>query len=175
MRKQWCHNHKTWISDNWKRLHVMVRWVIFHVVPYIRRSLHLKNTRGSLQSRIHCSNSETLVRFCVGLVSNIMVTFHGQFLQGTMWTGWIIRYIVGSKGYFQRTAEFFKVKMSSFTQLELFSYGLKSIKMDLNIIHGQYNHQSWTTLNHSSVLETRVRNRFPPPTSLKSTSSRGMV
>jgi hypothetical protein len=25
MRKQWCHNHKTWISDNWKRLHVMVR------------------------------------------------------------------------------------------------------------------------------------------------------
>jgi hypothetical protein len=40
------------------------------------------------------------------------------------------------------------------------------MKMNVNIVDGQYNHQIWTSLNHSSVLETRVRNRFPPPTSL---------
>jgi hypothetical protein len=25
MCKGWCHDHKTWTSDNWKRIHVMVR------------------------------------------------------------------------------------------------------------------------------------------------------
>jgi hypothetical protein len=25
IHKQWCHNHKTWISDNWKHARDMVR------------------------------------------------------------------------------------------------------------------------------------------------------
>jgi hypothetical protein len=25
MRKRWCHDHKTWTSDNWKRARDMVR------------------------------------------------------------------------------------------------------------------------------------------------------
>jgi hypothetical protein len=25
IRKRWCHNHKTWTSDNWKRARDMVR------------------------------------------------------------------------------------------------------------------------------------------------------
>jgi hypothetical protein len=25
MRKQWCCSHKTWTSDNWKRVHYMIR------------------------------------------------------------------------------------------------------------------------------------------------------
>jgi hypothetical protein len=25
MQKRWCHNHKTWISDNWKCTHDVVR------------------------------------------------------------------------------------------------------------------------------------------------------
>jgi hypothetical protein len=55
-----------------------------------------------------------------------------------------------------------------FTQLELFSRGLKSMKVNFNIYPGQHNHRIWTSLNHSGQFwRLRVRNRFPPPTSLK--------
>jgi hypothetical protein len=50
--KRWCHDHKTWTSDNWKRACDMVRWVILHAIPYIRKSLRLEYTQGSLQSGI---------------------------------------------------------------------------------------------------------------------------
>jgi hypothetical protein len=39
-----------------------------------------------------------------------------------------------------------------FTQLELFSHGLKSMKVNFNIFPGQHNHQIWTSLNHSGQL-----------------------
>jgi hypothetical protein len=74
MCKGWCHDHKTWTSDNWKRIHVMVRWVILHTVPYIRKSLHLESTQGSIQSGMSGSNSETHGRFCNGLGSNMEVS-----------------------------------------------------------------------------------------------------
>jgi hypothetical protein len=81
-----CHGHKTWTSDKWKWSHDMVRWVGLHAVPYIRKSLHLENTQGSLQSGVHGSNSKTWGRFCDGLGSNIVIqysvgpiiTLHGQ-------------------------------------------------------------------------------------------------
>jgi hypothetical protein len=47
------------------------------------------------------------------------------------------------------------------TQLEVFSNGLKSMKVNFSIFPGQHNEPI------CSVLETSVRNRFPPPTSLK--------
>jgi hypothetical protein len=53
--------------------------------------------------------------------------------------------------------QFPKTKVLPFTQLELFSHGLKSMKMNFSI----FPEPLW------SVLETRVRNRFPPPASLK--------
>jgi hypothetical protein len=59
MRKRWCHDHKSWASDNWKRARDMARWVVLHAVPYIRKSLRLENTRGSLQTGMPRSNSET--------------------------------------------------------------------------------------------------------------------
>jgi hypothetical protein len=34
------------------------------------------------------------------------------------------------------------------TQLELFSHGLKSMKVNFNMFPGQHNHQILTTLNH---------------------------
>jgi hypothetical protein len=37
----------------------IVRWVILHAIPYIRKCLHFENTHGSLQSGIPCYNSET--------------------------------------------------------------------------------------------------------------------
>jgi hypothetical protein len=60
MRKRWCHDHKTWTSDKWKRARHMIRWVVLHV-RYIRKSLRLENTQGSLQSGIPDSNSETMI------------------------------------------------------------------------------------------------------------------
>jgi hypothetical protein len=58
--------------------------------------------------------------------------------------------------------------MPPFTQMELFGNSLKSMKVN-------FQHLPWPAqlpdLNITeplwSVLETRVRNRFPPPTSLK--------
>jgi hypothetical protein len=36
-----------------------------------------------------------------------------------------------------------------FTQMGLFSHGLKSMKLNFNIFPGQHNHHSWTSLNYS--------------------------
>jgi hypothetical protein len=33
MRKRWCHDHKTWTPDNWKRMRDMASWVVLHAVP----------------------------------------------------------------------------------------------------------------------------------------------
>jgi hypothetical protein len=41
------------------------------------------------------------------------------------------------------------------------------MKVNFSIFPGQHNHQIGTSMNHWSVLETRMRNGFPPPTSLK--------
>jgi transposase-like protein len=65
--------------------------------------------------------------------------------------------------------QFSKTTMPPFTELELFSHSLKCMKVNFNIFPGQHNQQISTNITEplSSVLETRVRNRFPPPTSLK--------
>jgi hypothetical protein len=60
--------------------------------------------------------------------------------------------------------QFSKTTVSPFTQLELFSHGLKSMKVNFNIFPGpDFNiiEPFW------SVFETRLRNRFPPPASPK--------
>jgi hypothetical protein len=51
------------------------RWVVLLAVAYIRRSLRLENTQGSLQSGMPGSNSETRGRFCDWLGSSIMVQY----------------------------------------------------------------------------------------------------
>jgi hypothetical protein len=80
------YDHKTWTSDNWNHARDMVRWVVLHAAPYIRKSIRSENTQGSLQSRIPGSNNETQGRFPDGLDSNIVVqhsvgtiiTLHGR-------------------------------------------------------------------------------------------------
>jgi hypothetical protein len=71
MRKRLCHDHKTWTWDNWNR----AREVVLHAAPYVRKSLRLEDTQGSLQSGVPGSNTETQGRFCGGLGSNIMVQY----------------------------------------------------------------------------------------------------
>jgi hypothetical protein len=42
---------------------------------------------------------------------------------------------------FQKKGAVFQDEMTPFTHLELFSHGLKSMKVNLNIFPGQHNHQ----------------------------------
>jgi hypothetical protein len=67
MHKWWCHDHKIWTSDNWKRMCDMVRWVVLHVVPYIRKSLGLENTQGGLTIWNAWFQQWDMGRFCDGL------------------------------------------------------------------------------------------------------------
>jgi hypothetical protein len=58
--------------------------------------------------------------------------------------------------------------MPPFTPLELFSHCLKSMKVNFNSFSGQHNQQILNIIEPlEPVLEIRVRNRFPLPTSLK--------
>jgi hypothetical protein len=61
-------------------------------------------------------------------------------LEGSTCTGWVITCITWSRRYFRTTMQFSKTPMSPFTQLELFSRGLKNIKANFNIFPGQHNH-----------------------------------
>jgi anion-transporting ArsA/GET3 family ATPase len=75
VHKWWCHDHTTRTSDNCKCLRDMIRRVVLHTVPYIRKHLCLENIQEILQSRMPGSNSETWGSFCNGLGSNIMVQY----------------------------------------------------------------------------------------------------
>jgi hypothetical protein len=77
-----------------------------------------------------------------------LLPFMAELLQESTWTGWVIRCIPWSRRYFRTTMQFSKMTMLPFTQLELYSHGFKSMKVNF-IFPGQYNHQIWTSLNHS--------------------------
>jgi hypothetical protein len=146
MHKRWCHNHKTWTPDNWKRSRDIIRWVVFHAVPYIRKSLCLENSQGSLQSGTPNSNRETWGRGSVMIWTAILLysvhpitTLHGRITSKEYVD------ILGNQVhpmikiiFKKKTMQFSKMTMLPFTQPELFSYGFE-----------QHNHQIWTSLNHS--------------------------
>jgi hypothetical protein len=117
MRKLWCHNHKTWTSDNLKCVRDVVRWVVLHTVPYIRKSLHLENTQESQQTRMPDSNSGTWGRFCDGLDSNTVVYCWSHYYHSlpnyceSTWAGWVIRCIPWYRRYFWTTMQFSKMIM----------------------------------------------------------------
>jgi hypothetical protein len=77
MRKGWCHDHKSWTSDNLETREWYGQMNLLHALPYIRRKcLRLENTQVSLQSGMPNSNSETRRKLCDGLGSNIMVQYY---------------------------------------------------------------------------------------------------
>jgi hypothetical protein len=79
------HDHKTWTSDNWKRV-IWSDELSFTLFLTSGRVLHLENSQGSPQSGSALSNSEKRGRFCDGLGSNIIaqysvgpiITLHGR-------------------------------------------------------------------------------------------------
>jgi hypothetical protein len=48
--KRWCHDHRTWTSENRKRARDAFGWVVLHTVLYIRKSLRLENSQRSLNA-----------------------------------------------------------------------------------------------------------------------------
>jgi hypothetical protein len=145
-----CHDHKTWTSDNWKRARDMVRWVALHAVSYIRKSLRLENAQGSLQSGMTGSNCETRGRFCDVLSSNItvqysvgpIITLHGRITARE----YVDRLDNRAHPVIQTrtTMQFSKTTMPPFVQLELFSHGFNSMKVNFSIFSGQHTHQILT-------------------------------
>jgi hypothetical protein len=75
------HFHKNclkWASQ------VMVIWVVLHSVPYIRESLRLENTQGSLRS---CSVMVWAVISWYSILLVPLLSFMAKLLQGSTWTG----------------------------------------------------------------------------------------
>jgi hypothetical protein len=174
MRKLLYHDHKT-LSNNWKRACDMVRWVVLHVVPYIRKSLRLENTLGSLQCGMPASKNETrggsmmvgTAISCFLLVP--LLFFMDELLQGSAWTGWIIRCIPWSRSYFlpNNDAVFQDDNVPIYTAGTVYSWSEQH--------EGELQHRPWPAqlpdLNIAeplwSVSETRMMNRSLPPISLK--------
>jgi hypothetical protein len=96
-----------------------------------------------------------------------IITLCGQITSKEYMDSWVIRCILWSNCYFWTTMQFSKKTMLPFTQLELFNHDLKSKKGSFNIFPGQHSPRLDITEPLCSVLESRMRNRFPPPTSLK--------
>jgi hypothetical protein len=67
MCKRWCHDHKTWTSDNRKRARDMVRGVVLHALPYSFEHSRKPTIRTPV------SKIEILGRFYDAFGSNIMV------------------------------------------------------------------------------------------------------
>jgi hypothetical protein len=112
-----------------------------------QEELRLENVQGSLQSRI--SGSVPTVkygrRFCDGLVSNIVVqcsvgpiiTLHGRITARE----YVDRLGNQVHPMIQTAMQFSKTTVPPPTQLELFSHGLKSMKVNFSIFPDQYNLQ----------------------------------
>jgi hypothetical protein len=71
--ERWCHDQKTWTSDNWKRM-IWSDESFFTLCPTLGR-VYVWRTSGSLQSGMPGCNSETQGRFCDGVGSNIVVQY----------------------------------------------------------------------------------------------------
>jgi hypothetical protein len=137
-RKLWCHECKTWTSYNRKRARDMVRRVVLDAIAYIRTSLRFENNHGSLTIRSawyqQWNTGQAISWYSVGPI----ITLQVKLLQGSAWTGWVTRCIPWSRCYFRTRMEFSKKTMSPVTQLELFSRGLKSIKMKFSMFSGHH-------------------------------------
>jgi hypothetical protein len=102
----------------------------FNAFPYIRRSLSLENTEGSLQSGLPGYKSKTRGRFCDGLGSNIMVqhsvrpiiVLHGR-ITARKYVDRLGNHVHSMiQTLFPNNVVDLKKPMASFAQLELLSH-----------------------------------------------------
>jgi hypothetical protein len=111
-----------------------------HAVPYIRKSVRLENTQGSLKSRMPRLNVETLGRFCDSLGSNTVVqysfgpiiTLHGRITAREYMDRLGNQVHSMIQMLFPKDDAVFQDDSAPFTQLELSSHGLKCMKVKFN-------------------------------------------
>jgi hypothetical protein len=159
MHKQWCHDHKTWTSDNQTTGNA---WY-----GQVSRPSHCSLLQEESTSGKHPRKPTIWNAWFQQWNTGIVLWWFGQHYHGTvfclshyypswpnyckgvrMWTGWVIMCIPRYRRYLRTTTQFSKATVPQFTQLKLFSRGLKSMKVDFDIFSGQQNHQIWTSLNH---------------------------
>jgi hypothetical protein len=100
---------------------------------------------------------------CHGILLVTLLPFMAKSVQRSAWTGWVIRCILWSRHYFW-TTQFSRTTMPPFTQLELSWFE-----------EHESEHLPWPAQSPDliitepfwSVLDTRMRSWFQPPTSLK--------
>jgi hypothetical protein len=157
-------------TGNWKRASDMVRWVILHAVPYIRKSLRLENTQENLQSRMPGSESERRGRFFDGLGSNIVVQYSVGPIITLRGPNTAREYVDGLDNQVHPIIlPLFSNNDAVFQDdnAPTHSHGLKSVQVNFTIFPSQHT-QDFNIIDPLwSVLETGVRNRFPSPTCLK--------
>jgi hypothetical protein len=153
----------------------MVRWVVLHAIPNIRKSLLLENTQGSLQSRMPGPNSETWGRFCDGSGSNTVVQYSAGPIITLHVRNTTREYVDRLGNQVHPMIQMLFPNNDAVFQEENFPIHIAgSFQSWFEEHEGELQHLPWpaqpSDLNITeplwSVLETRVRNRFPPPTSL---------
>jgi hypothetical protein len=144
MRKRWCHDHKTWISDNQTTGKARETWSDESSFTLFPTSLTICVWRISKEAY----NPENLVPTVKHGGTSVMVwtaiswysigpilTLHGQITARE----YVER--LGNQAHpmirtlFPKNDAVFQV-----AQLELFNHGLKSMKVNFNIFPGQHNH-----------------------------------
>ncbi|PNF41537.1 hypothetical protein B7P43_G12318 [Cryptotermes secundus] len=136
----------------------------------------MKNTQGSLQSGRPSTNSETRGRFCGGLGSNIVI----QYSVGPIM---ILHGQIAAREYLDRLGnQVHPMIQTSFPQKDAVSqddnvpiHTAGTVQLWFEEHEGELQHLPWSAqpqdLNITeplwSVLETKLRNRFLPPTPLK--------
>jgi hypothetical protein len=184
-RMQWCHDHKIWISDNWKQHMIWSDELSFTLFPTAGRVYVWKTPKKAYNMEYlvltekHRGDS-AMVWAAISLYSILLaplLPFMPQVLHGSTWTGWVIRCIPWSRWYFL-AMQSSKTTMPPFTWLELFSRGLKSMKVYFSTFPGQHNHYIWTSMNHSVSFGDQSKEHIPTSNMSKATwrcSSRRIV
>jgi hypothetical protein len=164
MNKWWHHDCETW--------HKTTGYVWYDQMSCPScRSLHQEEFTFGEHPR---KPAITRGRFCDGFGSNTwcstllvpLLPFMAKLLQGSTCTGWVIRCNPWSRRYF-RKMHFFKTTVPPWHSRTLQSWFEEH--------EGELQHIPWPAQSADlniiepfwSVLETRVRNRFPIPKSLK--------
>jgi hypothetical protein len=120
-------------------------------------SLRLENTQGSLQSGMPGSTSETQGRFCDGLGNKscfllvLLLPFMAKLLQGSTWTGWVIRCISRSRRYFLPNNDaIFQDDNAPVNTAGTIQSWIEEHEDEPQHLPWQHSHQSWISLNHSA-------------------------
>jgi hypothetical protein len=153
-RKRWCHNHQTtgnarviWSDESSFMLFPMSGRV------YVWRTPTEAYNPECLISTVNHEGCPMIVWAAISWYSNLLVpylSFMAELLQGSRWTGWLIRCIPWSRRYFRTTMQFSKTTIPHSHSWNCSVNSFKSMKVNSNIFPGQNNCQIWTSLNHSA-------------------------